>query len=67
MKDNPKKRDTQKVPDVNPRPHEFPEYEDMPTDRHDESSPGKPKTTPDSGTQYDTHVDPESATDITNE
>lgn len=27
--------------DIPPKPHEFPEYEDMPTDVHDDGGPAK--------------------------
>ena len=67
MKDPKRNPNAPQQPEVPPKPHEFPEYEDMPTDIHDDTGPErKQEQTPD----HDRPEDPvarDEAADITNE
>lgn len=40
--------------DLPPKPHEFPEYEDMPTNLHEDGNPTKPDSNPNQPTEITT-------------
>ena len=65
MKDPKKMPGDEPQTDVPPKPHEFPEYEDMPTDIHDDTGPERNREAPIQESP-DRAVSDEAA-DITNE
>ncbi|HLW38370.1 MAG TPA: hypothetical protein VKR99_08085 [Candidatus Eremiobacteraceae bacterium] len=66
MKDRNKMPGGKPDTDVPPKPHEFPEYEDMPTDVHDGEGPARKGETPERDSHVRRDVDNETA-DVTSE